>query len=107
MVKGDYCHNLQRADCGTSPSSPCIKLVEVEPVDENDAAKWSILKGTKLEIYTSKSQLPLNYRAKLCRHYQVCHLKKLCMLFVHGVESLKGILLHFLLGKYSIFKRLP
>lgn len=51
MVKGDCCNNLQRADNGASLSSPCIKLVEVELVNENDAAKWSILKGTKLSSW--------------------------------------------------------
>lgn len=48
MVKRDNHHNLQSAGYGASLSSPCIKLVEVEPVSENDIAKWSVLKGTKL-----------------------------------------------------------
>lgn len=51
MVKESYCNNLQRVDCGASCSSPCIKHMEVEPVNENNAAKWSILKGSKLSSW--------------------------------------------------------
>lgn len=51
MVKRDNFNNLQSAGCVASLSSPCIKLVEVEPVIEKDIAKWSVLKGTKLSSF--------------------------------------------------------
>lgn len=44
-------NNLQRADYGGSPSSPCIKCMEVEPVNENNTVKWSILKQTKVSSW--------------------------------------------------------
>lgn len=44
-------NNLERADYGGSPSSPFIIFMDIEPVNENNTVKWSILKGTKVSSW--------------------------------------------------------
>lgn len=44
-------NNLQRADFGGSPGSPCIVFMEVEPVNENNRVKWNILKDDEVSSW--------------------------------------------------------